>query len=65
MKTQATKLNAQIDNLEATFEANRREMQNLVEQNKHATARYTELLTANHAINNEIHALLEQLWKLN
>lgn len=64
MKAQANKLNAQIDNLEAAFEANRTEMQELIDQNKRATARYDFLLTANHRINDEIHALLEQLWKL-
>ena len=63
-KTRKKALDTQIDRLEATFEANRREMLRLAEENARMCGRYEELLEANHRINDRIHTLLEQLWKI-
>ncbi len=57
-------LNSKIDGLEAEFEKNRQEMTALRASKQNGTRHYEELLEANHRINDEIHATLEQLWKL-
>ena len=63
-KKQKKAINAEIDHLEATFEENRREMLRLADDNKRTSGRYGELLEDNHRINERIHTLLEQMWKL-
>ena len=63
-KKQKKALNAEIDHLEATFEENRREMLQLVDENKRMSGRYGELLEDNHRINERIRTLLKQMWKL-
>lgn len=57
-------IDAEIDHLETTFEKNRREMLQLVDENKRMSGRYGELLEDNHRINDRIRTLLEQMWKL-
>lgn len=57
-------IDAEIDRLEATFEKNRREMLQLIDENKRMSGRYGELLEDNHRINDRIRTLLEQMWKL-
>lgn len=57
-------IGAEIDRLEATFEENRQEMLRLADENKRMSGRYGELLEDNHRINDRIHTLLEQMWKL-
>ncbi len=63
-KKQKKAINAEIDHLEATFEENRREMLQLVDENKRMSGRYGELLEDNHRINERIRTLLKQMWKL-
>lgn len=63
-KKQKKAINAEIDHLEATFEENRREMLQLVDENKRTSVRYGELLEDNHRINERIRTLLKQMWKL-
>ena len=63
-KKQKNAINAEIDHLEATFEENRREMLQLVDENKRMSGRYGELLEDNHRINERIRTLLKQMWKL-
>ena len=63
-KKQKKAINAEIDHLEATFEENRREMLQLVDENKRMSGRYGDLLEDNHRINERIRTLLKQMWKL-
>lgn len=63
-KKQKKTIDAEIDRLEATFEENRREMLQLVDENKRMSGRYGELLEDNHRINERIRTLLKQMWKL-
>lgn len=63
-KKQKKTIDAEIDRLETTFEKNRREMLQLVDENKRMSGRYGELLEDNHRINDRIRTLLEQMWKL-
>lgn len=64
VKKQKKTIDAEIDCLEVTFEKNRREMLQLVDENKRMSGRYGELLEDNHRINGRIRTLLEQMWKL-
>lgn len=64
VKKQKKTIDAEIDCLEVTFEKNRREMLQLVDENKRMSGRYGELLEDNHRINDRIRTLLEQIWKL-
>lgn len=64
VKKQKKTIDAEIDCLEVTFEKNRREMLQLVDENKRMSGRYGELLEDNHRINDRICTLLEQIWKL-
>ena len=67
MKTanaKAKALNAEIDQLEATFDKNRKEMQELAKENKRISNRYDALLEENVRINDRIRDRLEKLWKL-
>lgn len=62
MKAQIKKLNAQIDALEAEFRKNDARLQEL--KPNRLTTEYATLHRRQHAINDEIHDLLEQLWKI-
>ena len=59
-----SEIDAELDRLEVEFEKNRKEMQRLAAANKRARDRYSDLLNANHDINDRIRALLEERWKL-
>lgn len=57
-------IDAELDRLEIEFEKNRKEMQRLAAANKRTSDCYSDLLDANHDINDRIRALLEERWKL-
>ena len=57
-------IDAELDRLEVEFKKNRKEMQRLAALNKCTSDRYSDLLNANHDINDRIRALLEERWKL-
>lgn len=59
-----SEIDAELDRLEVEFEKNRKEMQRLAAVNKRTSDRYSDLLNANHDINDRIRALLEERWKL-
>lgn len=61
MKAQIKKLNAQIDALEAEFRKNDARLQEL--KPNRTTTEFRTLQERQRAINDEIHDLLEQLWK--
>lgn len=61
--TQAmAKLNAQIDSLKAEFSRNGERLQSL--RSERCWAEYHELYDRQRTINEEIHRLLEQIWRL-
>ena len=62
MKMTIAKLNAQIDRLEAEFKANDNRLNEL--KSNRTSEEYRRLHNRQHAINDEIHSLLEQLWSL-
>lgn len=62
MKKTIAKLNAHIDRLEAEFKQNDNRLNEL--KSNRASDEYRRLHNRQHAINDEIHNLLEQLWSL-